>query len=666
MPGRLALLCALALGHSVAIAENIVTLLTPTGPQKYTFANIQQRSTNATLFDADGRPDKAAAAQPLAAPLVAHARVIVQADSTAALRGTLGPMADLAQPMADVPGHWTLEQNTVGEAVALINRLNLASSAGKLAAAAPLSSIAPAAGIRAELDFGGRLWPRMPTDPQFGQQWYLHDIAVPAVDLRVAPAWEAGYTGNGVTIGIVDLGFRIFHPDLALNYSAMGSQTTGMVAFEHGTRCAGVAAAIAFNGRGGAGTAYRARLTQQIYGTTAQTAAALAFRTDVNQVKSCSFGPADSGRIVTMSSSERTALLNAVTSGRGGRGTIFTWAAGNGGFTEDRMDYDPYASNRFVIPVGAITDQDEHAPYSEPGAALLGVTPSSGGARGIFTTNFDAIGGDTYTDTFGMTSACAPMAAGIVALMLEANPALGWRDVQHVLIHTARRCDAQHPDWVQNGAGRWVNHALGFGVLDAAAAVAQAASWRNVRPAQTASVLQPVGAAIPDADDAGLTQTITFADDLRTEAVELTLNVQTAFVGDLEVRVTSPAGTEALLTTARSDSTDNFANYVFTIRRFWDENSAGPWRVRIADRRAGNPAIWTDARITVYGVNRSADMNCDRRADLLDIDGFITALIGAGVYAQAYQACDYWLADLNGDDRVDFGDIDGFVAALID
>ena len=56
------------------------------------------------------------------------------------------------------------------------------------------------------------------------------------------------------------------------------------------------------------------------------------------------------------------------------------------------------------------------------------------------------------------TSASAPMAAAIVALTLEANEDLGWRDMQHIIVQTSKRHLLKADDWSQNGVGRWVSH----------------------------------------------------------------------------------------------------------------------------------------------------------------------------------------------------------------
>ena len=68
------------------------------------------------------------------------------------------------------------------------------------------------------------------------------------------------------------------------------------------------------------------------------------------------------------------------------------------------------------------------------------------------------------------TSASSPMAAGIVALALEANPELNWRDIQHITVRTSRpKGNLKAEDWSTNGVGRQFSHAFGFGLMDAGA-----------------------------------------------------------------------------------------------------------------------------------------------------------------------------------------------------
>ena len=60
-------------------------------------------------------------------------------------------------------------------------------------------------------------------------------------------------------------------------------------------------------------------------------------------------------------------------------------------------------------------------------------------------------------------SASAPLAAGIIALALEANPSLTWRAVQHVSVRTSKRQNLLTSDWLRNGAGRYYSHRYGYG-----------------------------------------------------------------------------------------------------------------------------------------------------------------------------------------------------------
>ena len=77
------------------------------------------------------------------------------------------------------------------------------------------------------------------------------------------------------------------------------------------------------------------------------------------------------------------ALQEAVKSGRNGRGTIFVWAAGNGGKKGDNSNYDGFANRRETIAVTAFTNFDEPAPYAEGGANVLVAAPSSGGSLAV-------------------------------------------------------------------------------------------------------------------------------------------------------------------------------------------------------------------------------------------------------------------------------------------
>lgn len=103
------------------------------------------------------------------------------------------------------------------------------------------------------------------TDPAYPNQWHLHNSN--NVDVNVNPAWDMGYTGRGVTIGVVDDGLQRDHPDIA-HFNAEGSydfnqgdsDPTPHTHDDHGTSAAGVAGA-ARNTVCGVGAAFEAGLS---------------------------------------------------------------------------------------------------------------------------------------------------------------------------------------------------------------------------------------------------------------------------------------------------------------------------------------------------------------------------------------------------------------------
>jgi len=471
--------------------------------------------------------------------------------------------------------------------------------------------------------------PRLvPNDPLFVNQWHLRNTAqgggTAGEDANVTGVWDS-YLGAGVTIAIVDDGLQHAHPDLISRYVAAASydfndddpNPTPTGSDAHGTAAAGVAAATGNNSLGGSGAAPGASLAglRLIAGPAddLMEANALTYALADVDIYSNSWGPDDSGAgLAGPGPLTLAALQRGVTEGRGGLGTIYVWAAGNGLANNDNVNYDGYANSRFTIAVTAIDNQGGQPFYAEPGAAILVAAPSNGGTLGITTTDLvgtagyntvaSGSGGD-YTNTFGGTSSATPLVSGIVALMLEANPGLGWRDVQHVLATSARRNDPTDADWAQNGAGHWVNHKYGFGAVDAAAAVSLAETWTNVgTEVRASSGTQTVTRAIPDNNQTGVSTSFTMPTDLTTEWVEVTLSATHPYRGDLEVVLTSPSGTESVLAEKHDDPSDNYTNWKFTTARNWGESSAGTWTLTVRDLAAADVGTLTSWSLDVYGT----------------------------------------------------------------
>jgi len=153
----------------------------------------------------------------------------------------------------------------------------------------------------------------------------------------------------------------------------------------------------------------------------------------------------------------------------------------------DNANYHNFQNSRFTIAVGALDDggtfnaPNTQAGFSTPGAPILVSAPGTD----VLTTDIAGTAGASSGDTASTsgTSFAAPLVSGVIALMLEANPNLGYRDVQERLAYTAVQNDSLQAEWKINGATNWnlgglhTNNNYGFGQVDAHAAVRLAETW---------------------------------------------------------------------------------------------------------------------------------------------------------------------------------------------
>ena len=126
------------------------------------------------------------------------------------------------------------------------------------------------------------------------------------------------------------------------------------------------------------------------------------------------------------------------------------------------------ASHASTIAVGASSDWDFRSDYSQYGTQLDLVAPSSGGFNLVTTTDrtgADGYSANDYTSTFGGTSASAPLAAGVAALMLAENPGLTAANIRSILSETADEIGGVAYD--ANG----FNNFYGYGRVNARAAL---------------------------------------------------------------------------------------------------------------------------------------------------------------------------------------------------
>jgi subtilisin-like proprotein convertase family protein len=464
-------------------------------------------------------------------------------------------------------------------------------------------------------------------EPLFADQWHLSNTGqwggVAGVDVNAPAAWAEGVTGVGVGVSVVDTGTEYTHPELAPNYvkgrdqwdrddSALpvGSDEN------HGTAVAGIILA-AVNGADGAGVApgaglYPMRLLRNGGAIPdSDEADALSRWPEEVFVSNNSWGPSDDNgvslaRIGSLVADTFTASANA----RGGRGTVYVWAAGNGRSLGQRADYDGYNANRHTISVAAIGQDGQAASFSEPGACVFIAAPSKGAGRGILTT--DRVGAAGYgpgnsTESFSGTSAAAPMVSGVVALMLEANPSLGWRDVQHILARTALRTDWDDAGWFPNGGGFHLHEAYGFGRVDALGAVRLAKRWAP-RPASTVAAQSSFSSLfIPDGGTASRSLIFPPGQALTVEHVEIALNLSHSTWRQLEIELVSPAGTRSVLSRPFETQNSGFGSYTLMSVQFWGEPAQGTWKLEIRDTVAGGGSgTLNSVTLRVHGTSGSA------------------------------------------------------------
>ncbi len=378
----------------------------------------------------------------------------------------------------------------------------------------------------------------IPTDPLVAQQWHLVNsgqqvgnpdyqaiYGVAGQDVNVAPVWNMGYTGAGVTVAVIDSGVELNHPDLAANISSTlrldalsqdGNGSPRADQFEpvwHGTAVAGIIGAVANNGIGGAGVAPGVTLvpirlidpTAPVSTTQDPFVAAFRYAIQDIDITNNSWGPGTPRALAGLSQQEMLALRDSIIFGRDGLGVIHVFSSGNSAGPQfnngwqdigswDSSSYSGWQNSRYTIAVTGVDHDGLYSNvdgtvtnYAEAGANVLVAAPTgsfaainiaddTGIGSGIVTTDLtgtqqsglggantapdsitgqefdrDFLSNTDYMSRMNGTSAAAPMVTGVIALMLEANPNLSWRDVQEILVRSARQ-NAQF-ELPQNGAG---------------------------------------------------------------------------------------------------------------------------------------------------------------------------------------------------------------------
>ncbi|KKF95909.1 Protease KEX1 [Ceratocystis platani] len=459
-------------------------------------------------------------------------------------------------------------------------------------------------------------------DPIFKDQWHLLNTKQPGHDVNVTDVWLEGVTGSGSIVAVVDDGLDMYSKDLKDNYYAEGSYDFNDRSPEpkprlsddhHGTRCAGEIAAVR-NDVCGLGVAFNSKiaglriLSKMI--SDADEAVAMTYDYEHNQIYSCSWGPPDDGRSMEAPGVLiRQAMLKGIQDGRNGLGSIYVFASGNGAASDDNCNFDGYTNSIYSITVGAVDHNGDHPYYSEKCSANLAVTYSSGSGDAIHTTD---VGVNNCYSGHGGTSAAAPLAAGILALVLQVRPDLGWRDMQWLVVLYSKEI---HPEdeklWQQTTIGRKYSHVYGYGALDTYSIVQAAKIWKKVKPQSWFfTPWQHVNKEIPQGSD-GLVSEFEITEEMlknanleRIEHVTITMNVKHERRGDLNADLISPSGVVSHISAPRrlDASSAGYDDWTFMSVVHWGEPGIGTWKIIIKDTIVNDKTgVWTDWHLKLWG-----------------------------------------------------------------
>ncbi|XP_043852862.1 proprotein convertase subtilisin/kexin type 7 isoform X2 [Dromiciops gliroides] len=388
-------------------------------------------------------------------------------------------------------------------------------------------------------------------DPKYPQQWHLNNRRIRGRDINVTGVWERNVTGRGVTVVVVDDGVEHTIRDIEPNYSPEGSYD--------------------LNSNDPDPMPHPDMENGNHHGT--RCAGEIAA---VPNNSFCAVGVAYGSRIagIRVLDGPLTDSLEAVA------------------FNKHYQINDIYSCSWGPDDDGKTVD----GPHQ----------------LGKVTTDWDLQKGTGCTEGHTGTSAAAPLAAGMIALMLQVRPCLTWRDVQHIIVFTATQYEDRRADWDTNEAGFSHSHQHGFGLLNAWRLVNAAKIWTSVP--YLASYISPIlkeNKRIPvsthslevlwnvsksDLEMSGL---------MTLEHVAVTVSITHPRRGSLELKLFCPSGMMSLIGAPRTLDKDpnGFNDWTFSTVRCWGERAQGTYKLVIRDvgdelLQAGVLQQW---QLTLYG-----------------------------------------------------------------
>ncbi len=488
-----------------------------------------------------------------------------------------------------------------------------------------------------------------PTDSRYSEQWHLYhrggsgDLAANS-HVSAEKAWDITRGSRSIVIAITDDGFDLAHPDLQgagkivapRDFKGKDDLPTPSGNENHGTAVAGVALAEE-TGQGIVGLAPGCSLMPlQTTGFLDDASIEDLFDWAVRQgadVISCSWSPA--AVYFPLSRRISQAINRAATQGRNGKGCVVLFSAGNGNRpVEGKVEESGWAQNLIkgvtswlsgfaihpdVITVAACTSLNQKAAYSNWGRHVSVAAPSNNAppnmslSAGTFDTGpqirtalkgravltSDRTGPDGYTSDnytgFGGTSSACPLVAGLVGLMLSANPDLTAREVKHLLQGTTDKIVDKDPDpqlgqqygtYDSGGHSFW----FGYGKVNAYQAVkaAQESALRDRALHSTLTASNRSAVTIPDNDPRGLFSSVDITGQGPLQDIKLYIQAEHDFLSDLSFTLHSPKGDSVLIqgrTLGRQTRLQRTYSLVSTpaLRRLLNTEVKGRWRLQVID-----------------------------------------------------------------------------------
>ena len=281
-----------------------------------------------------------------------------------------------------------------------------------------------------------------------------------AAQVGAPAAWQAGYTGKGVTLAVLDSGYDATHPDLAGRVNASRNFTPAGTVVDkagHGTHVASIAAGSgsASNGRyrgvaPEADLAVGKVLTDDGWGFTSWIIAGMEWAATEAKAKvvnmSLGGGPSDGS----------DPLSQAVNRISRQHGTLFVIAAGNLG--ADGTVSGPSTADE-ALSVASVTKTDQLSDFSSRGPRVVDhaikpdlAAPGSDivAARAAGTNPSEPVG-EHYAVHSG-TSMASPHVAGAAAILAQQHPDWNGARIKAALMSTAHQGQGHQPTAV--GAGR--------------------------------------------------------------------------------------------------------------------------------------------------------------------------------------------------------------------